>query len=248
MAKMYATSSQLNALAAAKSAKIASYIRREQDWTLQANLAEREVVQLDKQITAADIRIQVAEKELSNHQQQIDNTKAVEQFLKSKFTNQELYQWMKEQLFAVYKQSYNLAFELAKKAEKGYQLEMGTDSAGFIQYGYWDNATQGLIAGDKLQLALRQLERSYLEENRRELELTKSVSLLRVDPLALIQLRETGRCSVKLREELFDLDFPGHYFRRIRSVRLSIPCVTGPYTPVNCTLRLLNNSVRLNES
>ena len=50
-------------------AKMASYIRREQDWTLQANLAAREIIQLDKQITSADIRVQVAEKELENHKQ-----------------------------------------------------------------------------------------------------------------------------------------------------------------------------------
>ncbi|MBL0073869.1 MAG: hypothetical protein IPP34_19535 [Bacteroidetes bacterium] len=84
---------------------MAGYIRREQDWTLQANLAAKEIIQLDKQITSADIRIQISQKELSNHKQQIENSKQVEQYLKDKFTNQELYQWMKEQLFSVYKQS-----------------------------------------------------------------------------------------------------------------------------------------------
>jgi hypothetical protein len=227
---------------------MASYIRREQDWTLQANLAAREITQLDKQITSADIRIQVTEKELENHMQQIENSKQVELFLKDKFTNQELYQWMKEQLFAVYKQSYNLAYNMAKKAEKAYKFEMGTELTSFIQYGYWENSRQGLVAGEKLQLALRQMEKSCLEDNRRELELTKSISLATVNPLALIKLRETGKCDMSLSEELFDLDFRGHYFRRIKSVRLSIPCITGPYTSVNCTLRLLKNSIRINTS
>ncbi len=233
---------------AAQAAKTAGFIRREQDWTLQANLAAKEITQLDKQITSADIRIQVAEKELENHEQQIANAKEVELFLADKFTNQELYQWIKEQLFAVYKQSYNLAYDMSKKAEKAFNYEMGTQTASFIQYGYWDNSKQGLASGEKLQLALRQLEKSYLEEDRRELELTKNVSLTRLDPLALIELRETGKCYVSLPEELFDLDFRGHYFRRIKSVRLSIPCVAGPYTSINCSLRLLNNSVRINTS
>jgi hypothetical protein len=135
---------------------------------------------------------------------------------------------------------------MAKKAEKAYKFEMGTESASFIQYGYWDNSKQGLVAGEKLQLALRQMEKSYLEDNRRELELSKSISLAQLNPLALIELRETGKCSVFLPEELFDLDFPGHYFRRIKAVRLSIPCVAGPYTSLSCTLRLLNNTVRIN--
>ncbi|MFF2445451.1 Tc toxin subunit A-related protein, partial [Priestia megaterium] len=75
-------------------------------------------------------------------------------------------------------------------------------------------------------------------------ELTKHVSLLDLDPMALIRLRRTGRATIRLPEALFDLDGPGHYFRRIRSVALSTPSVTGPYTGVNCTLSLLKSSVR----
>ena len=229
-----------------KAAKMGSFIRREQEWTLQANLAAKEIEQVDKQIVSADIRIQIAEKELENHKQQIEDAKAVELFLKDKFTNQELYQWMKEQLFSVYKQSYNLAYEMARKAEKAYKYELGLELSNFIQYGYWDNAKQGLVSGDKLQLALTQLEKSYFDENRRELELTRSISLAMLNPLALIELRETGKCYITLPEQLFDLDFQGHYFRRIKSVSLSIPCIAGPYTSVSCTLRLLNNTTRIN--
>jgi len=45
-------------------------------------------------------------------------------------------------------------------------------------------------------------------------------------------------------EELFDLDCPGHYFRRLHSVALSIPCVVGPYSGVHATLTLQHSSVR----
>ena len=46
-------------------------------------------------------------------------------------------------------------------------------------------------------------------------------------------------------EEWFDLDYPGHYLRRIRRVAISIPCVTGPYTGVHATLSLLSDSTRI---
>ena len=49
--------------------------------------------------------------------------------------------------------------------------------------------------------------------------------------LAVLQLRTTGQCTVTLPEELFDMDGPGHYFRRIKSVAMSIPSVTGPIGP-----------------
>lgn len=231
---------------AAQAAKMASFIRREQEWTLQVNLASREIIQLDKQITSAEIRLQVTEKELQNHKTQIEHSKEMQQFLCDKFTNQELYQWMKEQLFAVYKQSYNLAYDLAKKAEKCFRYETGNEITSFIQYGYWDNTEQGLCSGEKLQLALRQLEKAYLEGNKRELELTKNVSMALLNPLALQELRASGKCNLSVPEELFDLDYQGHYFRRIKSVSLSIPCIAGPYTTVNCSLRLMKNTIRIN--
>jgi len=40
------------------------------------------------------------------------------------------------------------------------------------------------------------------------------------------------------------MDYPGHYMRRLKSVALSIPCVVGRYTTVNCTLTQLYSRVR----
>jgi hypothetical protein len=63
-------------------------------------------------------------------------------------------------------------------------------------------------------------------------------------PLKLIELRETGRCDIGIPESLFDLDCPGHGFRRIKAVALSIPCVVGPYASVNAQLTLNESYVR----
>jgi len=243
-AKAFSALSYYRSNDAQRSAKFATYLRRTNDWALQANLVIRDIIQLDKQITSADIQLQVAQKELKNHKQQIENSQQTEEFLRTKFSNQELYQWMKEQISSVYQQSYNLAYEMAKKAEKSYQRELGIESSSFIQYGYWDNAKQGLVSGEKLQLALRQLENSFLNNNRREYELSKHISLLQLDPLALLLLKTTGKCTISIPESLFDMDAPGHYFRRIKTVAVSIPCVIGTYASVNCTLRLLKSSFR----
>lgn len=223
----------------------ASYIRREQEWTNQANLVIKEIEQLEIQILSAGIRLQVAEKDLENHKRQIVNAKAIEAYLKDKFSNKELYTWMKDQLTSLHKKSFDLAFEMAKKAELAFEFEKGPlGDAQIIEYSYWDNSRYGLLAGEKLQLALRKLEVAYQEENRRQFELTKHVSLKLLQPIELIRLRETGRCSMRLFEELFDLDYPGHYNRRIKSVSMSIPCVAGPYTSIPCTLRLGSNFIR----
>lgn len=232
----------------AMAATNAGFERRWNDWKLQESLANKELDQFDQQIAVAELRISIAEKELANHVIQIENAKATDAFMRSKYTNQDLYQWQIGQVSGVYFQQYKLAFDLAKRAERCYRFELGVQDSSYIQFGYWDSLKKGLLSGEKLQYDLRRLENAYLTQNRREYELTKHVSLALIDPLALIKLRETGRCFINLPEELFDLDFPGHYFRRIKSVSLTLPCVAGPYTTISCTLRLLKNSIRVNAS
>ena len=118
-----------------------------------------------------------------------------------------------------------------------------TDS-NFIQFGYWDSLKKGLLSGERLDLDLKRMDVAYLEQNQREYEITKHISLNTIDPICLIELRENAECYVNLPEALFDVDYPGHYMRRIKSVSMTIPCVTGPYAGINCTLTQLNSSIR----
>ena len=224
----------------------AGHERRWDEWKFQERLANKDLEQIDKLIAAAELRIAIAEKELDNHVLQMDNAKAMDEFMRSKYTNQELYQWQIGQISQVYLQSYKLTYDLAKRAERCFRFELGLQDSNYIQFGYWDSLKKGLLSGEKLQYDLRRLEAAYIEQNRREFELTKHVSLAMLDPLALVRLKETGRCFFSLPEEIFDLDYPGHYFRRIKSVSITLPCVTGPYTTVSCTLRLLKNYIRIN--
>ena len=223
---------------------LGGYDRRWEDWKLQERLAAQELKQLDRQVLAARIRIAIAQSELASHEKQIESAKEVEAYLRDKFTNDELYDWMASELSAVYFQSYKLAYDMARRAEKAYQFERGERDASFVSFGYWDSRRKGLCAGEKLALDLRRMEAAYLEKNRREYEITKHVSLAEQFPLNLLELRATGSTEISLPESLFDLDYPGHYMRRLKSVSLTIPAVTGPHTSVNCTLTLLESSIR----
>lgn len=230
-----------------RAAKIGGYARREQDWAYQSNLAAGEYSQILKQLRAAEIREAVAKREWENHKQQMTHAEEIEHFLtdehSGKTSNQALYAWMKREVRSLYAKSYELAFDIARKAERALQYELGKPDASFITYGH-RAGKEGLFAGEKLYLDVKRMEMAYHELNQREYELTKHVSLRDIDPGALLQLRATGRCLISLPEELFDMDGPGHYFRRIRSMAVSIPCVVGPYVSVNCTLTLTKSTLR----
>lgn len=230
---------------AALSSTIGSYQQRKDDWDFQGSLAAIEKDQIQFQINAAMIRQDIAEKELENQELQIENAKTVDDYLRNKFSNDQLYSWMITQISTVYFQAYQLAFDMAKRAEKCFQHELGITNSNIVQFGYWDSLKKGLLSGDKLMNDLRKLEAEYLNQNRREFEITKHISLAQMAPLSLVTLKETGKCTISLPEWLFDMDYPGHYMRRIKNVSLSIPCVTGPFTGVNCTLSLLKNETRM---
>jgi Tc toxin complex TcA C-terminal TcB-binding domain len=239
---------------ASNSAKIGSYARREQEWAFQSNTIAGEIAQTLKQLRAAQIREAIAEREWENHKIQIKNAEEIQQFLKGeetkigngkhkKVSTQAFYTWMKREVKGLHGKCFQFAFDTAKKAERALQHELGNPELTFLQFSYLAGK-EGLLAGEKLHLDIKRMEMAYHDLNQREYELTKHVSLMQVNPLALLKLRTTGSCTVTLPEELFDLDCPGHYFRRIKNVALSIPCITGPYTSVNCTLTLTKSSIR----
>ena len=222
-----------------------SYQRRQDEWDFQVRLADKELAQIDQQIATANFHITMLNADLAAHDQQIANNKQTDAFLHSKYTNQELYDWMVGQVSAVYFQAYKLALEVAKKAERCFQHELGNDTT-FLRPAYWDNLKKGLMIAEALHHDIKRMEVAYLDQNKREYELTKHISLAQLDPFALVQLKNTGKCTFQIPEALFDLDHPGQYFRRNKSISLSIPCVAGPYTTVSCKLSLVTNRYRKN--
>ncbi|RSS58744.1 neuraminidase-like domain-containing protein [Streptomyces sp. WAC01280] len=232
--------------------KLAGVVWREQDHAYQRNYAVHHIAQTDREMIVAQIRKALGEAERDVHTLQVEQAAEAERFLKDKYTDEELYGWMERESAALYLRAFQLAQDLAKQAERSYRFELGvTDATGpqappspVAEAGSWDSLRKGLLAGDRLHLALRRLERAYEEQSTRELELTRHVSLLQLDPEALLRLRTTGSCEFDVPETLFDLDFPGHYFRRIKTVSISVPCVAGPYTGVSGTLTLLGNRLR----
>ncbi|MFZ5480488.1 MAG: neuraminidase-like domain-containing protein [Myxococcota bacterium] len=225
----------------------ASYKRREQEWKHQKKLAAKELTQLDKQIEAAKIRVEIAERELKNQELQIKHSDEVTAWMQQKFTNADLYSWNASQLAALHFQAYQLALSTARKAEQCFQHELCSTES-FIQAVYWDGTRKGLLAGEKLAADLERMDVTYLDADVREQEITKNVSLGLLDPVAMIALMNTGECYFEVPEALFDLDFPGHYRRRLQSVTVSIACVGGPPSNINATLTLESSKIRIDDT
>ncbi len=218
--------------------------RRAHGWEHQKRLAEAELPRIERELEVAGVVQRIAEANLSSHDVRRENLTKELEYLQTKFTNEQLYAWMTDQLSGLYFQAYKLAYDVAQRAERCFRYEMGLTTSNYLSFGYWDSRRKGLLAGEKLLHDLHRLEAAYREGNRREYELTKHVALSNLDPVALLRLRTEGDCFVDIPEVWFDMDFPGHYHRRLKSVRLSLPAITGPYTTIACTLTMTANSLR----
>ncbi|MBP9881841.1 MAG: hypothetical protein KBF32_00470 [Chitinophagales bacterium] len=233
---------------AERASKMAGYYRRAEDYVLQANSATAELMQYGRQIISSLIREQITKKEYQNQIKQIEQSEEIQAFLQGKFTNEELYSWMQGELSKTFFACYQFAFDIAKKSEQTLKYELMRkefDELDLIKFGYWDSARKGLLAGESLYLDLKRMELAYHENNKREYELTKHVSLHRLSPLALLKLKATGSCEMELPEWLYDMDSPGQFNRRIKTIAVSIPCITGPFTTIHAKLSLLQSSIRI---
>ena len=231
----------------AVASRTASYERRVDDWILQARTAASEIAQIGRQVLGSLIAEQAAQHEYLVTIKQIEQSGEVDDLLHSKFTNAELYGWMQGELSKAYYEYYRLALGLARQAEQAVRRELmrpELDSQQFVAANYWDGGRKGLLAGEPLYLDVKSLELAYQEQNRRELELTRHVSLRQLDPIALLNLKVTGSCEFTVPEALFDRECPGHYLRRLKSVGVSMPSVVGPYTSLNATLTLRGSTIR----
>ncbi|WP_322762908.1 neuraminidase-like domain-containing protein [Frankia sp. Cr2] len=227
---------------------LAGHQRRAEDWLHQAQTAVTEMEQIAKQMVAGGFRVASAVQELRNHDRQIADAHETDAYMREKFTNAELFEWLAGEISGVYVAAYQLAHDVAKRAEQAFRFELAAPDASFIRFGYWDGLRRGLLAGDRLAQDVRRMEVAYLDRDEREHELTQHVALTQLNPGALVRLKLTGECEVELPEAVFDLHHVGHYLRRLREVSISIPSVTGPYTGVPCTLTLLRSSIRTNPS
>ena len=234
-------------IAAKLAATLASYSRRQDNWTEAAAEAQIQIAEANDQIGCSELRApDCRSKTRTCHQEQIDHIQKQIDFLNDKFTSDSLYDWMAGSLSATYFQSYQLAYQMCKQVERCYQFELGIFDSSFIQFGYWDSLYKGLLAGETLSHDLRRMQASYLQQNVRRYELSRFISLGITNPAALQSLFVNGACDFTLPESLYDNDYPGHYNRRLTRVSVTVVYPSpGKFDNIKATLTLVANQVRV---
>jgi hypothetical protein len=219
----------------------AGYERRKEDWDFQVEQADAELQHLEKQVTAATLRVKLADLELALHQQSVNHNTAMDAATRARFTNEQLYEWHAEQLVDLYGQSFRLARKACERVARCFEFEKDAPPVESLA-PTWNTLHQGFTAGEGLACWLHGIEQDYLDRRPKENEfplVRRDFLLSEIAPLALKNLRTTGKSGpIPLAYWWFYRADPGLMNRRLRTFAVSLPCVHGPTRAVNATVRL----------
>ncbi len=256
-AESYASRFAQRQLDAAKTKLQAELERRKKEWTLEDEVADAEVVEVEKQEVVNEIKTQQVEKKHKSIENEILRSEQAYEVLSEKFTNNDLYIWLEKELGKVFKQYVKLLLDVAKMAERAYHFEIPDDtSKPYIQSNYWDSFYKGLLAPERILLDLRRMEKAYLENDKHRIEITRPILLFTnlTDPIVpdvnsqyvTVSKTDNSKVSeyvVNIRRSLFEKDFPYHEERFTKDIRLQVVAEneTESYACLNAEVSLTSN-------
>jgi hypothetical protein len=241
------------------------YRRRREDWQIQRDNAANEVAQLEAQIQSQTQQVAMAQKQLTLAKQELANQQALYDFHTTRFTGLALFNWMTGRLSSLYYQLYDVTLSLCLSCKTALVREIGPDRAGnLFVTPMWNDLYQGLLAGEGLLLELQRMENSYLKEDKRGLEILKTVSLngqiskadsatsfeamlnavlASESPAAQggVQMAMSGTDKLVITLHMNVLGLGAAYGTsgktgRLKNISVTLPALLGPYQDVEATL------------
>jgi hypothetical protein len=226
----------------------AGFERRQEDWQLQFSLGKKDVEIGRSQVALANTSKQIAERERDTAGVQLTFAAATANFVATKFTSAELFDWMSGVLNQVYAYFLRQATAVARLAQAQLAFERQEPNRGLIRGDYWQGPPdpntgqsdttdrRGLTGSARLLEDLTRLDQYAFETNRRKLHLTQTFSLAQIAGAELQRFRQTGILTFGTPPSLFDRRFPGHYLRLVNSARISVVALVPPVSGVSATL------------
>ena len=127
----------------------ASWERREEEWKFQKALAQQDVRVGAQGVKIAEDHVRVVEQERVIAEIEADHAREVVDFLSTKFTNLELYDWMSGILEGVYSFFLQQATTTAQLATNQLAFERQEIPPPYIQSDYWEAPTEGFGSDSK---------------------------------------------------------------------------------------------------
>ncbi|ATP49731.1 hypothetical protein CR512_10270 [Pseudomonas putida] len=156
-----------------------AFARRRADWKFQYESAEKQMATVQAQLDALAVREASAQMHIAHLNTQAAHSQAQLALFQGKYTGKAMYSWLRARLASIFYTYYDLTVSRCLMAQKALQWEKG-DTDMYLRTGTWNSAWSGLLCGEGLMLALGQMETAWVKWQKRELEVTRTVSLARL--------------------------------------------------------------------
>ncbi|MFJ4156989.1 neuraminidase-like domain-containing protein [Pseudomonas sp. NPDC089752] len=184
----FATTSKGLGIAASRISQEEAYARRRADWKFHYESAHRQMETVRAQLDALTVRETSAQMHVAHLQTQAAHAQAQLALYQGKFTGKAMYSWVRARLASIFYTYYDLTVSRCLMAQKALQWEKG-DSTTYLRTGTWNSAWAGLLCGEGLMLALGQMETAWVKWQKRELEVTRTVSMAKLFEGKLFELK-----------------------------------------------------------
>ncbi|WP_256094187.1 hypothetical protein [Pseudomonas putida] len=229
--------------------KRAEYILRRQQWQHEADQATHELGIIDAQLRERDIQIKAAGIAVHEARATRQAHQAEYEVMQSVFASHTTYLWLIGRLSEIYSTAYDATTSLCLMAENCLRYELGDFTSRWIRTDGWLDNWRGMLAGEALERDLMQMDVAAIRDNHRPLDIRKVFSLLALNGWTASQLHEQldkDEILFELPARLFDIDFPGHYLRRLERITLSFDFPgSSASDPISAMLYQTSNKVLL---
>jgi hypothetical protein len=225
----------------------ASIEDRKQQWSIQLASAQSDVTVAASQKAVAFDQLAVARAESDVATKQASQAAARLTAIKDQATSPAMYAWLVQTVGDVYRYFLQHATATAKLAQAQLAFERAEPVGAFVAADYWrppavmvDSKAPadmlGLTGGERLLEDLSKLDTYAFSSDQRKLNVSQTFSLAQLLPVEFVDFRRTGALNFMTPMAWFHQDFPGHYLRLIRQVRLSMVALVPPSRGIRATL------------
>lgn len=222
-------------------------LRRASEWKFQADSINKDLKGINQQIIGAQIRLNIAERELEDLENQIEQSDAMISVLRDQYTNTELYQFMEQDIRKLNKRAYQLAFDACQRLQNAYRFETGNLKDRFVKFVNWYSPKNELTAAKHLQQQINEMRVAFQKNSVPAKQRGKvfKYSMATHHKTKFAELIVKGKTTITLTGKMFDRSWPNHYFRRIKSISANFPGIMGPHSTVNGQMKLGGHYVNL---
>lgn len=142
-------------------------------------------------------------------------------FQEQRFLNLDFWVEMSRLMQRLLRRYLEMAARAAWLAERALAYELNR-SIDLVRFDYDPRRLKGISGADLLQADLAELEALRVEHTARTLPIRYTVSMASVHPLALGQLKQTGRCAFATQSATLQAVHPGTHSHRLLAVRVEV--------------------------